>query len=304
MWYCILTMLLLQVRQTYVTDINGNRVATGEASQQQSAGESSTRTESLRDINGRQAPLDRVEEKVLQDDGKTRVLERTIRHFDPNGNPGEMERVRVEESKNADGTKNVNTAVYRSDINGSVALAEQAVSESAKTGSTITTNTTVTRPAIDGVMRVAERRAGTVVQGAEGVSSEDVVVYRPNDNGQFVPAARTVTERREKQGEITEDSLKYQLSESGKLEPIGRNVTQIVKSGGAEVKEVTVYGTASPGKYASGKPQVREQQRVEKRITADGAVEVFSVRRPELDSQKLGEYQKVSEQVCSGSCKN
>ena len=305
MWYCVLTILLLQVRQTYVTDINGNRVPTGEATVQSASGGASSRAETLRDINGRQAPLDRVDEKVVQDDGTTKIVERTVRHFDPNGNPGEMERVRIEERKNSDGTKNVNSAVYRSGINGILTLAEQSVSESSKAGQAITTNTSVTRLGIDGSMKVAERSIGTLTITGEGASSEDVVIYRPNDNGQFAQAARSVTERREKKDDIAEDTVKYQAGDSGKLEAIGRSVAHTAKSAdGSEVKEVTVYGTASPGRYTTGRPEIREQQRIEKRMTGGGAVEVFSVRRPEIDSQKLGPYQKVSEQVCTGSCQN
>lgn len=78
------------------------------------------------DSNGRkvQAPNpnpDMVEERVVEEGGGRKVIERNIRRAD-----GQPERVRIEERKNADGSVTTETAVYRGDLNGRLNLAQRA----------------------------------------------------------------------------------------------------------------------------------------------------------------------------------
>ena len=58
------------------------------------------------------------------------------------------------------------------------------------------------------------------------------------------------------------------------------------------------------GQTVSDQPQLREQRLVEKRPTGPGqTVETLSIRRPALDdTRRLGQYEVVSQSVCTG-CK-
>src|SRR5579884_3373518 len=47
---------------------------------------------STRSINGNRVRLESVTEKVVQQDAHTRVIERTVQRYDPNGNPVGLER--------------------------------------------------------------------------------------------------------------------------------------------------------------------------------------------------------------------
>ena len=62
------------------------------------------RSQITRDINGRTVPVESTEERVLSDSGSSRVIERIIKRYDANGNPGPPERVRIEETKEPDGS--------------------------------------------------------------------------------------------------------------------------------------------------------------------------------------------------------
>jgi len=59
------------------------------------------------------------------------------------------------------------------------------------------------------------------------------------------------------------------------------------------------------GGYSAG-PQLRQQHLIERRKGPGGeVVETFSIRRGTLaDSGRLGEFEKISEVVCTGNCEN
>src|SRR3954464_6815004 len=94
------------VISTRTYDLNGRPVS-GVSSVQSNG----SRSQITRDVNGRTVPVETAEERVVSDSGSSRIIERTIKRYDANGNPGPPERVRIEETKEPDGTVRTSTAV-------------------------------------------------------------------------------------------------------------------------------------------------------------------------------------------------
>ena len=108
----------------FMYDINGRRVPAPSSSR--SNGSSAEQTQ---DVNGRVAALEKSDEKILVDTKTEKVTERTIRPYDQNGNPGPIEKVRIEETKAADGSTNTLTTVMRGDLNGNLSLFEKSTKQ-------------------------------------------------------------------------------------------------------------------------------------------------------------------------------
>ena len=257
------------------------------------------------DLNGRKvvapnANPDRVEERVVEESGGRKVIERTIRRAD-----GQPEKVRIEERKNADGSVTTETAVYRGDLNGRLNLAEKRISELRQTATQIAETTVVERGGINGGLEVVEKleRTGTI---APKVTQEEVRTFRKDQNGSFREAARQNIERREDNGKVTEQVAEYQSATAdGRLQLSGQKVSSEVKrADGTLVKQVEVYGMAQPGRTSrAGELKLREEQLIEQRPAGgQTVVESFSVRRPNLDGKASGDFLKVSERVCQKSC--
>ncbi|MBY0507989.1 MAG: hypothetical protein K2X03_29015 [Bryobacteraceae bacterium] len=257
------------------------------------------------DLNGRKviAPNqnpDQVEERILEDAGGRKVIERTIRRAD-----GQPEKVRIEERKNADGSVTTETAVYRGDLNGRLNLAEKRVSELRKTATHIEESTVVQRGSLNGGLEVVEKRerSGTI---APKVTQEEVRTFRKDANGGFREAARQSIERREENGKVTENVAEYQAATGdGQLQLSGQKVSNAVKRpDGTTVTQVEVYGMAQPGRASrAGELKLREQQLIEQRPAGgQSVVESFSVRRPDLDGKVSGDFLKVSERTCQKAC--
>jgi hypothetical protein len=260
--------------------------------------------ESYADLNGRTPPMERVEEKVLRDDERGRLVERVIRPYDQTGNPGPEQRVRIEETKNADGSTNSLTTVHRRDLNGSYVLAERTRREASRLGDVETATVTVERPSGENRLEVAERREATTRRG-EKRTEEEVVTWRRDQSGRFTQAVRKVSERTESDGRVSEDTREYIAGEGGKLQFNGRVVSESEKlADGSETQQVSVYGAGATGRPQEGTPQLREQQLIERRPGPDKSLtETFSIRRPALDNPNaVGAYQKISERVCTGDC--
>ena len=300
---CLAGFAMAQQKQasTYTYDIHGRRVEASRTATVRGADGSAT-VESGTTINGRMAPKERVEERILREDSTGRLVERVVKRYDQNGSPLAAEKVRIEERRNADGSIQVATTVYRGDINGRFALAEKVVSETSRSGDVERTNTTVERPSINGSLEVTEKSSGATTKTATG-SRQDVVTYRRTD-GRFSEAARRVTERVEKGTEVTETSHLYDSAVTGRMELTGQTVSHSsTAADGTAVTEVSVYGTNTPGwTGGGGQPHLREQQIIERK-SGPGAstVETFSIRRPSPNNpNQLGAAQKISETVCDG----
>ena len=277
---------MAQESKTYVYDVNGDPSVATETREAKTRG-GKTLVESLPSMNGEPVLNERVEERVVESTGSSRVVERIVTY-----GSGERAKVRTEEKKLPDGTTTVATTEYRDDGNGSLALAERSVLRS-RGG---VTETVIERPTIDGSLAVVEKKSGTA--RAVGAATETTVItYRQDNNGTFDEAVREVSLKAEKNGVTSETTDQFLAGQ-----PNGRTVTTTRKSAdGGEVREISIYGMTAPGQTVSDKPQLREQRLVERHPVSGGTVETLSIRRPALDdTRQLGQYQLVSKKVCTG----
>jgi hypothetical protein len=96
---------------TYRYDPSGNRVMDTQVSRSQTAG-GAEQIRSIPTLNGRIAPIERVEERVIQDDGTNKVTERIIRAYDFSGAALPPRKVLVEERKVSEGNQQVVTTTW------------------------------------------------------------------------------------------------------------------------------------------------------------------------------------------------
>jgi hypothetical protein len=282
----------------YTYDANGSRVL---ASQQVAGAGSSEQR--VRNMNGRVAPLEQVEEKVVSDDANGRVIEKLVRPFDANGVPQPPQRIRIAERKQPDGSKSIDTQVFHGNINGGFSLTERRQALERTSDGRVTIETQVARPTLNGGLDTVEKRSSTIVTAGEKVNA-DTLTYRRDPNGTFYAAAREVKETGKSNGVTIENTATYISGDRRQLELAGQTVAETTKRpDGSETRHVNVFGVNAPGRPATGQPVLREQQIVERNKTANGVVETFSVRRPAVDNPNaLGPAHKVSEKVCTGPC--
>ena len=299
--FCLMMICcaLVAAQSSYTYDAGGRRVESGKLN-----GGTYT-VETAPSLNGRTAPLERVEERVVREDATTRVVERQVRRYDPNGNPGQMEKVRIEERKNPDGTTATETVTWRADVNGRLEIAERTRAQVRPAGDVVRSDVTIERPTLNGGFEAVEKRSATERKTGPGVQQE-IVTLRRDSSGRFSEALRQVTEKTEKDGRTTENAAQFELGPTGRLELASQTVSRSVKNpDGSQRTELEVYRTGASGRVSGGQPQLIEQQLVERRPGEGGTVvESLSVRRPAVDGTKpSGSYQKVSERVCKGECK-
>jgi hypothetical protein len=295
---------LAWAQASYTYDINGRPVEEPRAVAGKLDG-GSYKLESARSINGRVTPLERVEERVIEQDGSRRVIERFIRRYDPNGNPGQTEKIRIEERKTPDGVTATETLTWRADVNGRLQLAERARGETRPAGDAVSSDLSIERPTLNGAFETVEKRSATERKTAQGVRQE-TVTWRRDAEGRFSEALRQVTERTGQDGRATENQAQYEAGPAGKLELTSQTVSRSVKNAdGSERTELDVYRVWVPGRPTAESPRLIEQQLVERRPGADGTVvESVSVRRPAPDgSNPSGAYRKIGGRVCAGECK-
>jgi hypothetical protein len=282
-------------------DINGKRVEGASSLVNQSPG-SADRIETVRSVNGRNIPVETIEDKVVTDSGGVKIIERLVKRYDANGRPGPPEKVHIEERKNADGSVNTASSVMRADINGRYALAERSVTESKKAGDTTTSNTVVQRPTLNGSLEVVERREETKRESADGSVSQNSTVMRRDTNGRFGEAAKQLLEKKVANGLTVENVATYEADNGGGMQLIQQTVSK--EMAGSNQKEIDVFEASQAGRTGGKEPQLREQRLIEKTTTPNGAVESISVRRPlDSDPSRLGNAQKVEEIICTGKCK-
>ena len=289
----------------YTYDINGRRVELSTAATQVRGPGASTTLDSVMTLNGRMAPRESVEERVLRDDPAGRVVERLVKRYDASGNPGQAERVRIEETRHPDGAARSTTTVSRSDVNGSFQVAERSVSESRQEGDSVTVSTTVERPTLNGSLESVERRQEVTRKTGAG-SQAEVSTWRKDENGKFYEALRLVSRTMEKDGQTISNLDQYE-SRNSKLELSGRTLTRTRKlADGSLVSNLDIYRVEAPGQAAEqGKPRLLEQQTIERKPGKDDSmVETVSVRRSSPNEPgRLGAPQKIAERVCKGDCK-
>jgi hypothetical protein len=312
MKYCLLTLVCASAglaqqgttTQTYTYNGMGERVA-GPAVSTSVAGNTTLRTETHQSVNGRSVPAESVEERVVQDDGQSRVVERVIRRFDANGNPGLAEKIVIERRNGADGGTAVRTSVFRSDINGAMTLAERSATVSRESGNQVNIEETVDRPSINGSMETAERHETQVSRTADG-ETRNTAIFKRGENGGMYEAAKVVADTHNTPSGTVENVATYETASTGTMRLSEQTVRKTVKSAdGVEHEVVDVYKLNVPGvANATGKPQLQEQQLIVRKTSGGGTSETVDVRRPSVsDPGRLSTPVRLKESVCTGNCK-
>jgi hypothetical protein len=288
------------VVSTATTDLNGRRVESPP-----SVSTNGMRTELGQSINGGQVPLEQTESKVLREDANGKVVETIVRKYSPSGQLASTERVVTDTQKTPDGSV-ARSTTYRSDINGTLREAERSVTESHQQGAVSRAETVVERPTLNSSFETVEKRS-TVTETSGDNSHQDLTVLRRSTNGDFDTVLREVKDKTKNGDQTVENTALYEPRDSAKLELSRQTVTKTAKaSDGSEVSEVNLYRPSVPGiAQSSGTSQQLYEQQIISRSKGPGdtVVETLSVRRPTVsDPTHLGNVQKVSETVCSGTC--
>ncbi len=286
--------------RTFTFDTNGNRQLILESSVAKGS-----KSESVGNLNGGLSPVEKTEERVIKDDATGRVVERITRRYDGNGQPGPPEKLQIEERKNADGSKTIETQLFKGNLSGGFTMTEKTTAVARKLGNVETIDTQVARPNLNGGIELIERKQARIETG-DKTKQEALTVERRDTNGTFRTTLKEVKQTREASGTTIENSAQYIANPAtGQLQLNAQSVAELRKRpDGSETKQLSVYGMNAPGRPNSDQPQLREQQLIEKRTANGQTVESTSIRRPNVeDPNVLGPAQKVSETVCTGACK-
>lgn len=280
-----------QQTATYNYDLNGHRI--------ESVG-SHNSTTTIRNADGREVPLQKVEEKVISDDGTTRVVERIVRQYTTDGRPGPPEKTRIEERKSADGSLTTSTTTWKGDISGNLVLSERSVSESHTSADGSVVNTAVERPTINGSMEMVERRE-RVTRTSPNSETENTTIYTLNTNGSFAESARSTVERTKQNGTMVENAANYEL---GKL--VKQTVSTTRRQGDTEEVQEDVFLADTPGvvrAQGESRPQLQQRRLIEKTYSSAGSKEIVRMQQPVSgDPSRLGNPRKVEETICTGKC--
>lgn len=284
--------------RTYVFDSEGRRVPWTSSSSANGATGSSVET-----LNGRKAPLENVEERLVSQQGGVKTVERLIQRVAPDGTKLPPEREVIETTDLGGGRQTVSTTVYRGDFNGRIQLAERVVEQTIPSGgSAVAVTITIDRPTINGSFQTVEKRQATITT-AENRSERDETRFLPDTNGRFTEASRVVERTSKSGGRTLKQVDEFETAFTGRMTLSKQVVSTTTETPNGEVTVSDVYGTAAAGRPETGLLQIRERRIVEKALTPAGATETLSVQRPAVDgSGRLGEPRRISETVCTGKC--
>jgi hypothetical protein len=249
-----------------------------------------------RNVNGRRVPIESVDERVVSDSGGVKVIERTIKRYDANGNPGPAERVTIEEKKQPDGSVQTSTTVSRGDINGGFQVAERSTAIARANGNRTETTTAIERPTLNGSFDVIEKKEQSVVAAGPKIT-ENISISTRDSNGRFTESQRKSTEAVTTNGLVNENTLEYETASTGEMRLVRQTTARIEPSG---TREQTVYVPNTEGKLTLFKQQI-----IETKETGNGSVQTTKVRLAlPSDPGKLGPARKAEEIVCTGDCKS
>lgn len=287
---------------TYQRNVNGNR----EAVYSEDHSKTGAGTARGRSVDGHQVPLEQTSERVVREDANGKIVERTIKRYDPNGRVSGTDRILVEETKLSGGGKLVKETLSRSDMNGGFKEFERRTTETRVSGQSSESNVTIDRPNINGGFATAERR-NIVTTGPANQQTSIETVEQPTGNGGFRPVRRNETTVVASGDRSTQDVSHYELDATGRMALTAQRTEVTTKrTDGSETVETTLFSKNVAGEVQgpNGRMRVKEQQLLEREVGADGQVrETLSVRKPSMaDPEKLGALQKVSERVCTGKC--
>ncbi len=284
----------------WTVDLNGRRVesSTYSVTESPSGGK---RIESRPSHNGRMIPVEQTEDKVIHQDGQTRIVERVIQKYDGDGRPTPPVKVRIEEKKNPDGSTTVQSTAFQGDVNGNMRLLERSTTQTRTDAVTTTSTTTVELPNVNGTLQPWERTQ-SVEKKSVAATRVDSTTYRRDVNGSYSPVAQEIKQiTKDTAGQETTDSTRYETIHTGKLEITGRTVERVkTNPDGSQVAETDVYSRFSAGRAGdvnADAPRLQEQVRTERKPAAGGVVvETTSVRaRIPNDPSRFGNYEQVSQ---------
>jgi len=259
----------------------------------------SQKVETARSINGRMVPIQAEEDRVLRNDAQGKVVERMIRKYDANGNPGPPTKVRIEETKGSDGSTTIRSTSYESDINGNMQLFEQSTTQIRK-GATTETSTTVERATLNGSLQAVERSASVERPTGSGAQVESTV-YRKDTNGNFTPFVQEVKQISKSGNEETTDAARYVMGSDGKMTLSSRTVDRVkTNPDGSQVAETDVYSKFTAGRAGdtnANEPRLQEQIRKQRTPADGGKVVETTTSRARLpnDPSRFGAYEQVSQ---------
>jgi hypothetical protein len=283
----------------WTKDVNGARVE-GSTYSYAETPKSSQRVETSRSINGRNVPLLSTEDKVLHEDSQSKIVERVIRKYGPDGHPGPPITVHIEEKKGLDGSSTVQSSSYETDINGNKQLFERATTQIRKSASTTESSTTVERATLNGALQTVERDA-TVERKNGDTTNVESTSYHRDISGNFTPFSQEVKQTSKSGGTETSDTAHYELNMDGKLTLGSRSIDHVkTNPDGSQTVDTDVYSRLSIGRTTdtnADAPRLQEQIRKERTPGPGGVmVETISVRaRLPNDPSRFGAYEKVSQ---------
>lgn len=278
---------------------------------QTSGGVSTIRTDgavvqTVQNVNGREIPVQTVEEKVIAKGPGLEVIERTIRRFDANGRPGPPEKQRIESRTGPSDVTEVTTTVWRGDINSNLQLAERSLAVTRKSGENAETTVVVERPASDGRFEAFERKEQSRLATGKDRVFENSATQRRDVNGRWVDVARATREESRAGATTVENEAQYEAATTGGMRLVRQTVSRTTATpSGTSTTETDIYLPSLAGRApAPGEsPKLARQQIVEYTPTPGGAVETVSVRFVDPSSPgELGRASKVEEITCKGDC--
>lgn len=284
-------------------DVSGNRIYSGLDVRNVRTNGTAQQVRLRVGSNGREVPIDKIQEKVISEGPNGRVVERTVQLYDADGNPNPPQTIRVEETKRPDGGMTVRETVFQTDLNGRQELFERRTKEVRKQGTTTTTDLVTERPTLNASFDPVEKTT-TVEREQNGRSTAETSVYRRGVSGQFVESARERRERTEQGGEVVENRTQYELGATGGFQAVNQVNSRVRKAAdGSETEEIMVYTNSPAGRAGNDAPALKEQRIVERRNANGGTVESVFVREAlPNDPNKLGPARKTEETVCKGTC--
>jgi hypothetical protein len=287
---------------TYNPDINGNAVPGGAVTSA-----NGVTTDLRQSINGREVPLEQVQEKVLSQSGNTTVTERIVRHFGTNGQVVQTDRIVTEITKTGEGESVIHATTYRSDISGNMNEAERKTVDTHKNGATTVTDTAIEKKDLSGSFSVAEKRTATVQPTTDGKNeSEDV--YLRDANGNLHEAQRSSTIETKSGNQTVSNTAVYEPTvDNGSLALTRQQVKKTISNpDGSSKQEVEIFGRASDGRAreAGSAPALTEKRTIERQKgPGDAVVETQTVQLPDVNNPgRLDPARKVSETICRGEC--
>jgi hypothetical protein len=261
----------------------------------------SFKTQIVRNVNGREVPVSLTEEAVVSDSGGVRIIERTVREFDPSGKPGPPSKIRIETRKEPGGVEKSLTTVRRADLNGNFQLAERRTQIVRKSGDNSDVLVTVERTTLNQGLDVVEKTEQQERATAAGRTSATSTTYQLGPNGRMTEVARRTAERTVSGDKSIENAAEYESASTGQMRLARQTVTRAEPGR----TEVDLFELQAPGQAAApdSVPQLTKRQVIERSASPKGVTETISVQFPLAnDRSRLSELRKVEEVVCQGDC--